>query len=292
MTGSLITDIQSKLYDSGSAGPRLVVFGAIHGDESCGTVACERVAHRIESGQLRLESGSLHLVPVCNPEAYAKRARFVEENLNRVFARTEEPVSYEAKLANVLCDILDEGADLLLDLHSTSAPGPTSAFVDHPTDRTTSFAASLCAEYVLLDWPTVYAANGHGFRSDTTLDYAERVGISAVTYECGQHDDPASADVAELAILRALAFSGIAPRAASRCDVMAKSVRMLSVEKKNAEADSLTRNWQHLEPVQAGTAIATRADGSQIRVPNDSIVLLPKHNSRLGEEWFYIGEAV
>ncbi len=291
MLRSMTTDIQTKLYDSGSIGPRLVVFGAIHGDETCGPLACDRIARRVESGTLRLERGSLQLVPICNPEAHARQVRFVDENLNRVFARTDSPTSYEGRLANQLCNILDDGADLLLDLHSTSAPGPTSVFVDYPSEHSGSYASSLCAEYVLLGWPSVYASNAHGFNSDTTLDYAERVGITAVTFECGQHVDPSSIDVAETTILRALTFAGIAQGVTPQCDTAARSVKMLTIEQKVAEGDSFTRDWEHLETAPAGMVIATRADGSPIRVVEDSLVLLPKRNARPGEEWFYIGRA-
>lgn len=280
--------IETFLFDSGRTGKRLVIFGAIHGNEHCGPKAMERIMTAIRAGSIQLIAGSVRFVPVCNPDAYARNVRYVEVNLNRVFTKTSEPQTYEARLANELCALLDTEADMLLDVHSTSAPGPFSVFIDYPSPEVDAFAQSLGPNYILLDWPAVYASNPHGFTSVCTSDYAHSVRIPSVTIECGQHDDPPTVDTAEMAILRAMAYAGVIERAPEHFRKPAR-VRMKYVEKKMAESDMCTKRWEHLEAVPAGTVIAERADGTRITATEDSIVLLPKHHAKAGEEWFYVG---
>ena len=46
---------KSITYAGQRAGPRLIVLGAVHGNETCGTHAIERVARELDSGALRLQ---------------------------------------------------------------------------------------------------------------------------------------------------------------------------------------------------------------------------------------------
>ncbi|MFO0387775.1 MAG: succinylglutamate desuccinylase/aspartoacylase family protein, partial [bacterium] len=52
-------------------GPRVLILGAVHGNEICGTRAIERVLREIDDGSLKIERGSVTFVPVTNPLAYA-----------------------------------------------------------------------------------------------------------------------------------------------------------------------------------------------------------------------------
>lgn len=275
-------------FESGRAGTRLAVFGAIHGNEHCGPKAIRTTMQRIEDGSIILRAGSVCFVPVCNPRAHERNVRFTEENLNRVFKKTDQPASYEAHLANGLCALLDEHADMLLDIHSTSAPGPMSVFTDYPSPEVDALAESLGPEYIIVDWPKVYENDPLGFASSCTSDYAHSIGIPSATVECGQHDDPKSVAVAEVAILRALAHAGIIKRDREELPTPARiSMRYLAM--KSSDADAFTKRWEHLEPIPRGSIIATKADGSEIRADEDMVMILPKHHAKAGEEWFYVG---
>ena len=100
------------------SGPRLIVLGAVHGNETCGTRAIERVLAEIDSGSLRIERGLLTLLPVTNPLAYAKGERRGQRNLNRRLLPTDAPGEFEDRIANVLCPWLAVH-DVLLDLTPT-----------------------------------------------------------------------------------------------------------------------------------------------------------------------------
>ena len=103
-------------------GPKLIVLGAVHGNETCGTRAIARILSEIDSGALRIERGTLTLVPVTNPLAYQLGQRQGDRNLNRHLLPNQAPVEFEDRIANVLCPLLAEH-DVLVDLHSFHTPG-------------------------------------------------------------------------------------------------------------------------------------------------------------------------
>ena len=81
-------------YKSGKAGPNILFFGAIHGRETCGTVALKKLIEKLSTGALHVQKGSVTCVPVCNPKAFELGVRYCEENLNRVFKHHASPKSY------------------------------------------------------------------------------------------------------------------------------------------------------------------------------------------------------
>jgi hypothetical protein len=41
--------------------------------------------------------------------------------------------------------------------------------------------------------------------------------------------------------------------------------------------------------VQKGEPMAFHADGSEIPAPEDGFIIMPKEDTPIGEEWFYLG---
>jgi predicted deacylase len=115
-------------YASFRPGPALIVLGAVHGNETCGTRAIERLIGDIDAGALTLSRGRLTLVPVTNPLAYAEQRRAGDRNLNRKLGPVDTPREYEDHVANWLCPLLGEH-EVLLDLHSFKSPGVPFAFI-------------------------------------------------------------------------------------------------------------------------------------------------------------------
>src|SRR5258705_2344833 len=111
---------QSIAYRGQETGPRLIVTGAVHGNETCGTKAIRRIMEEIDSGKLLIAAGSVTFVPVTNPLAYQLEQRSGERNLNRNLFPNENPQDFEDQIANWLCPLLAQH-DVLLDLHSFNA---------------------------------------------------------------------------------------------------------------------------------------------------------------------------
>ena len=89
--------------EGGAAAPRLIVTGAVHGNETAGTKAIRRVLHEIEHGDIEILRGSVSFVPVCNPLAYNHQRRMGDRNLNRRLQPTATPQDFEDRVAGVLC---------------------------------------------------------------------------------------------------------------------------------------------------------------------------------------------
>jgi predicted deacylase len=283
------SQIHSYSYSSEKSGLNLLVFGAIHGDEICGPKAIEQVMTLLNQQEIKLISGQITFVPICNPRAYAENKRFIEENLNRVFKPTQNPRTYESTLANELCQLVDR-ADVLFDIHSFRAAGPTNVFLDFPTEQNRKHVEALDFEYALVGWPKLYEQNPYLDSYDTT-QYANSVGKQGILIECGQHSDPEAIVVAKETILKTLEhLEMIVPREeAPKKKNRLRSIRMTQLELKNEDGDHFLETWEHLQPVPAGMSIAMRASGESLSVSVDSIILLPKHTAKPGEEWFYVG---
>ena len=103
-------------------GPRLIVTGAVHGNETAGTQGIRRVLNEIDRSEIEIVRGTVTFVPVCNPLAYNNVRRMGDRNLNRRLQPTATPQDNEDRIARVLCGWLADH-DVLLDLHSFRSPG-------------------------------------------------------------------------------------------------------------------------------------------------------------------------
>ena len=306
---------KSVHYATSRPGPRLVVLGAVHGNETCGTRAIERAIEAFDAGTLQLVAGSLTLVPVANPLAYRERRRAGDRNLNRRLAPTDAPREYEDHVANWLCPLLAEH-DVLLDLHSFSSPGVPFVFIG-PQDndgalepfahaaREEALALRLGVGRVVDGWLDTYAGGTRRRREiaarfpDAALDLDPRYGIGtteymrsrggwAVTLECGRHDDPRAPVVAWRALLNTLAHLGLVEADDPPAAVDIQALHLFEVTDRLDAGDSFTRPWTSFDPVAAGETIATRADGSALQAPVDGHVVFPNPAATPGQEWFYL----
>ncbi|KKU67687.1 MAG: Succinylglutamate desuccinylase/aspartoacylase [Parcubacteria group bacterium GW2011_GWA2_47_16] len=281
-------------YKSKKAGPHVLFFGAIHGRETCGTVALKKLADKISAGSLRLQKGSVTCVPVCNPKAFSEGERYCEENLNRVFKRHKHPKSYEAKLANALIGVVDR-CDVLVDIHSYSASSTPFVFLDYGTKASRHLAESVGIPKIIKGWAALYGrveeVNPKQASYDTAR-YAHEHGKVSLTVECGKHHSVSAERVAYRTVLNTLKHFGIiAGRRAGLKTVKQKLFQLDRVYFKDSAEDVLAKCWKNFEPVSRGQAIARRADGSVIAAPYQGFVVLPKQNPPVGDEWFYLAKS-
>lgn len=278
--------IDVLLFDSQKPGPVFLVFGAIHGNEKCGTHAIGRAVMELRSGIFKLDKGKLICVPICNPEGYRRDVRYVEANLNRVIKKHAKPQKYEEKLANDVTSLIDK-CDILLDLHSYSSGKRPFLFLDNDTEEQKNFAAALNIPYWVTGWNDVYQDKKHMTQGDTT-SYAFSKGKMALLIECGLHDDPQSAIVGYKALRASLAYYGMAePYEKARGEPPTIS-RMKALLVKEKEGKFL-KDWHHLDPVTKGMPILRYDDGEIYFSPVDGVIMLPGKKTQIGEEWVYFG---
>lgn len=279
--------IESYLFDSGVKGPHLLVLGAIHGDEPCGTYACKRLIEELEQGLYKLNKGLVTFIPVCNPKAFEANTRFVEKNLNRVFKRTLNPKCYEEKLANAIAPFVDD-CDYLLDLHSFTAEGDPFVFQDYDGERYESFAKALGVRDIMTGWVEMYEKEGSLNEGDT-VSYAHSQGKVGVLVECGQNGHVSSNAVAYKAAHSAMAYLGIVQGVDVEVVENQKSVRMTQLICKNKEGVML-KPFNHMDFVPKGEKVIQYQDGETFETSEDLYILMPKMVAELGEEWFYLGK--
>jgi len=307
--------LRSHRFAALASGPRLIVTGAVHGNETAGTRGIERVVREIERGELDIVRGTVTFVPVCNPLAYRHQRRFGERNLNRRLLPSDAPEQYEDRIANVLCPLLAEH-EVLLDLHSFRSPGQPFA-LRGPADNAGALepfaheaaearlAAHLGVSRIVDGWLDAYARGVAGRRARAltpnavnehpaygigTTEYMRSVGGYAVTLECGQHEDPAAPGVAYHAIRQTLALLGLAalplqpPAAPFECLTLARVID------RHAEGDRFVKTWTSFDALAEGDLIAVRADGTEVRAPEPGYIVFPDHGALPGHEWFYLGQ--
>ncbi|MHB1084398.1 MAG: M14 family metallopeptidase [Thiobacillus sp.] len=304
---------KSVSFSGMASGPRLIVLGAVHGNETCGTHAIHRVISEIESGQLVIAAGSVTFVPITNPLAYARHQRMGDRNLNRNLVPTDKPVEFEDRIANWLCPLLAQH-DALLDLHSFHTAGKPFVMLG-PQDNSgtlepfsrnveeTALALRLGVRRFVDGWLDTYAtgvarrlAAGVSAREADvsygvgTTEFMRAQGGIALTLECGQHDDPAAPDVAYRAILNTLAHLQLsrAPQPAPVADT--EALRLYEVIDRAHADDQFARAWSSFDPVSQGELIGTRHDGTPVVADSAGYIVFPNPRAQVGQEWFYLAK--
>ncbi|MES2508564.1 MAG: succinylglutamate desuccinylase/aspartoacylase family protein [Pseudomonadota bacterium] len=303
--------------DTSQPRPRLLVLGAVHGNETCGTQAITRLLAEIEKGELVIARGTVTFIPITNPLAYQLKRRTGDRNLNRNMAVTADPQDYEDRIANLLCPIL-EAHDVLLDLHSFHTGGAPFVMIGPQNNSGTLEPFSQAAEEMQLalhtgpwrvveGWLDTYArgvkrradkaAMGTSDRSQAlvtstnygvgTSEYMRSKGGYGVTLECGQHDDPKGAEVARHAILQTLALLGITATPPAPVVTAREILRLVDVTDREHAGDRFTREWRSFDAVKTDEVIGWRQNGEEVKASKDGFIVFPNPRGEVGQEWFY-----
>lgn len=227
-------------------GPRVVVLGGVHGDETQGVLAAGRLAN----DETRLTRGSVAIVPVCHEAAFAADSRISAidgGNLARVFPGDPNGAP-TAQLAHHLFVEVLSGADLLIDLH-TSGQG-----YDMP------FLAGYIAETVTADSLALQAASAFG------ADFAWRHPVrtegrtvsvveQAIYVECsgGGLVSSASVDAYVAGVLRVLALMDMI--AGSPSEPSSASIRVTGGGDLDRDMISVRHEGQFLTDLKGGAQV-------------------------------------
>ena len=297
-------------------GPRLIVLGAVHGNELAGVRAIERLTAELDAGALRILRGCLTLVPITNPLAHQLVTRSGDRNLNRNLRPTAVPQDFEDRIGNVLCPLL-AAHDALLDLHSFNSQGEPFALIGpdnntgalepftHAADEAT-LARHLGPNRIVEGWMSAYEQGvsrrrERSRRSGVTLDTDASYGVGtteymrsqggwAVTLECGQHADPNAPAVGHRAIRQAIAMLGLADLALEPPPSSHELLRLVEVTDRLHPDDHFVREWVSFDPVWKDEPIGVRHDGTVVRSPGDGRIVFPNVKAEPGFEWFYFAQ--
>lgn len=318
LTQPSTTALRVHCFSGLEKGPKLLVLGAVHGNEVCGSRAIERLIGELDRGELNLLRGQLTLVPITNPLAYHRKQRSGDRNLNRNLRPTDDPVDFEDRIAHALCPLL-QSHDALLDLHSFHTGGEPFALIgprnntgnlepfSHAAEEET-LAVRLGVRRILEGWLDTYA-RGVAKRlaySDASLraqmlstdpsygvgttEYMRSQGGYAITLECGQHEDPAAPEVAYRAIRNTLAQLGLLDDTLPEPHPAPEVLRLVEVIDRLHPDDQFAQAWKSFDSVKAGEVIGQRHDGSVVTAPATGFIVFPNPTALPGNEWFYFAQ--
>ena len=273
-------------FDSGLAGPRVMVQALTHGNEICGAIALDWL---LASG-FRPRCGRL-VLSFANVAAYERfdpkdpfPSRCIDEDLNRVWA--DEVLlgardSAELRRARQLRPFVD-ASELLLDIHSMSEPC-APLMVCGTLDKNAEYARALGMPAVLL------IDTGH----PAGLRMVERGGFGdaaspkrALLVECGQHWERAAADVAHDALVRFLGLAGVADAGWVSGHVRLPLPARQRLVRVTQAVVARTSQFRFLVPTTglsvvatAGTPIAVDGDATIVAPYDDTVLVMPGTNN-------------
>ncbi|HEY1057554.1 MAG TPA: succinylglutamate desuccinylase/aspartoacylase family protein [Limnobacter sp.] len=300
-------------------GPKLIVLGAVHGNEVSGTRAILRMIREFERGDRLLLAGQVTFVPVTNPLAYNRQQRNGDRNLNRNLTPTTTPADFEDHVANWLCPLLAQH-EVLLDIHSfqkgdqpfalfgpADNGGPLQPFRHARAER--DLALRLGVSRFVDGWLETYAngvanrvayikahgLSGQGLNTDPrygmgTTECMRASGGYAVTLECGQHDDPQGPAVAYTAIENTLVHLGLIAGQVPQPVRDYQHLTLVEVIDKRHADDQFCRSWSSFDRISKGELIGLRQNGEEVRAPRDGFIVFPNTTSQAGQEWFYVAK--
>lgn len=308
---------RSVTFTALKPGPKLIVLGAVHGNEVSGSKAILKMTAEFEAGERVLQNGQVTFVPITNPLAYNRKQRNGDRNLNRNLTPASSPVDFEDHVANWLCPLL-AAHDVLLDIHSFQKGdvpfalfGPKNndskleSFRHEDAER--SLALRLGVSRFVDGWLDTYAkgvanrveylkatgGSGEGLNTDPrygmgTTECMRASGGYAVTLECGQHDDPNGPFVAYQAISNTLVHLGLLAGEEVRPVDEYQYLSLVEVNDKHHAEDQFVRPWSSFDLVRKGELIGIRQNGEEVRASRDGFIVFPNTLSQAGQEWFYI----
>jgi len=262
-------------FDSGNAGPTLLITALIHGNEICGAWALKELL----AASLRPKKGRLVLA-FCNLAAFDTldvaahdAARFVDEDMNRVWTsdKLDQPVTQERRRALELRKWV-AAADWLLDIHSMHEPSPP-LMMTGMLKRNVDLAKRLgVPQHVIMD---VGHKDGTRMRDFAQFGDPQSQAL-ALLIECGYHGDPSSVDTARNVVAHFLLESGIVEGADLPGHWTLAQKGQQTVLQVTAPVVATSESLSFSEPYQ-GMECITHA-GTQIGKDNDKPIVTPYDN--------------
>ncbi len=278
--------LKKYTFKSDRAGYNVLFLGAVHGNEQSGSLAMFKVIEKFAAKSLAPLKGSVTFIPICNPLAFEKNIRQIDENLNRVIKKHDTPSTYEQHIANELVDEI-AASDIIIDLHSTHCPDDQPfIFIDYPDKLADKLAAAQNIKYIVEGWPEIYKKSP--IQDFSTGSCAHQYGKTCLTVECGYHFSDSAEQTAYYVILSTLLALNML-EGYPAIPQQQTHINMHSFIIKEKEG-TLARQFKHLDKISQNETLAVYADGQTLTAPIDGFILLPNPTAQLNTEWYYLGE--
>lgn len=275
-------------FDSGIAGPHVMVMALVHGNEVCGAITVDLL---LEAG-LRPIKGRLSF-GFANVAAYRRfsrndpdAARYVEEDMNRVWGDdTLDGMrnTVDLKRAREMRPFLDT-VDMLLDIHSMHEASPPLMMCG-PLEKGRALAAEIgFPEHVVID-----AGHASGKRLRDYGGFGDSNSMkNALLLEAGQHFSRRSRDIALHMTCRFLVQQGVVdartvqPFLAEKTPLRQRFIEITHSIAARSMQFSFAIDVKGLDIIsKAGTVIAYDGD-LEVTTPYDNCVIVQPSLRHLG----------
>jgi len=267
-------------FDSGTAGPRVLVTALVHGNEICGAIALDWLFRE----RFRPARGTLTLA-FCNVLAYQHfdpempgESRYMDEDFNRVWSPERldgTATSAELRRARELRPVV-ETADLLLDVHSMQHKTPALT-ISGPLEKGRRLAREIAFPALVVS--DEGHAGGRRMRDYGAFGDPARP-HNALLVECGQHWEAASEAVAKETLVRFLAHAGIAdaawvrrhlPRQAPAPQRLVEVTHAVTIKSRDFR---FAEDYRGLEVIPKRGSVLAHDGGEPVTTPYDECVLI------------------
>jgi predicted deacylase len=288
-------------FDSGVAGPHVLVTALTHGNEICGAIALDRLFRagmRPRQGTLSLAFNNVAAYRSFEPRI-PTASRYIDEDFNRLWspATLDGPrQSVELTRARMLRPLVD-AADFLLDIHSMQyATAPL--MLAGTLERTVGLARQVgIPELIMCDaghaaGPRMRDYGGFGDPGSTK---------TALLIESGQHWERRAAEVATDVVLRFLIALGTMARddvkALAGPDFDARPrQRVIEVTEAvtiSGDKFEFVQDFRGLEVLSPRGTLIGHDNGREIRTPyDDCVLIMPSRRLAKGQTAVRLGRYV
>lgn len=250
----------------GNSGSKVVIMGALHGDEPIGALVIEALKKELIKEEI---NGEIILL-IGNPNALKEKKRFLDTDLNRIFhLKFTKPLNREEKRALELSKILAD-TDYLLDIHSTGKPSIPFVYCKN-TKEHFELAKIFETKYTVTS-SSDFKAQKTTVSSDNFVDEHGGIGI---TFETGWNKDFATF---KKALQKSKEFLSSLEIAFRKTKVHKSKSTILEVQEyliPKTKDFILNKDFNNFELVKANEPIAKDGTNSIKRTYN-SYIVFPK----------------
>ncbi|MEQ8655810.1 MAG: succinylglutamate desuccinylase/aspartoacylase family protein [Hyphomicrobiales bacterium] len=265
-------------FDSGLAGPHILVNALVHGNELCGVIALEHLFNnnvRPKKGKLTLGFSNVAAYEAFDTED-PMASRFIDEDMNRVWdvaTLESDRRSCELDRARELRPLIDT-VDHLFDVHSMqhkTAP----LMISGPLEKSVAMAQVLGTPSVIVS----DAGHAAGRRLRDYGGFGDPASSKiALLIECGQHWESAAEPTAIDSVYRWLLLHDMVDADFAAPHLLPKpteqrTVKVLGPVTVETETFEFAQPFTGLETLAKGDLIG-RDGGKEIRAPHDGCVLI------------------
>ncbi len=286
-------------FDSGRAGPHVMLSAIVHGNELCGAIVLDWLLRE----EIRPRLGQLTFA-FMNVAAFARfdaqrpsESRFVDEDFNRLWSGAtldSERGSSEWRRAREVRPLVDT-VDVLFDIHSMQQ-GEIPLALCGPLDKGRRLALTLGSpQHVIAD-----AGHTAGKRMRDYGAFTDpRSAKNSLLVECGQHWQSNTVDVAKDLCVRFLRQHDmldpdfVQAHLQPQFNTTQKVIEVTGPVTIKTDKFRFTQNYQGLDVVaKANTVIGYDGDEA-IRTPyDDCVLIMPSLRKRQGESAVRLGRVV